>query len=79
MEQRTTENGRLAEHPGILTEQQRNSSRTPRNNEIIQNETHLTLSTQGWKIFYCRYKLLTHLFIYFFLFKVGLHEVKIFF
>ena len=39
---------------------------------------HLTHSTQGWSVFYCWYQLFIYFIIYFYLFKVGLHEVKFF-
>ena len=46
VEQRNTpeqwgNNGTSAEHPGIPTEQQRNTIGIPRNNETIQNEERL--------------------------------------
>ena len=66
-----------AEHSRKPTEHQRNTSGTvlelyKTNNNCSIFKRKFKLSTQGWNILYCWYKL----FIYFSLFKVGFHVVE---
>ena len=64
-----------AEHPGTTEPYKTKNNCSDFKENLNLALIHLTLATQDGNIFYCWY----YLFIYFSLFKVGLHEVKKFF